>query len=265
MPEPEKIPLLSHPLEEKTAFRPEDLVSAVSRDRGRQRAAAPAICVLDFDGDLTDWLAETGRSERSPDWSCFHTEMEMVRLESVDAGVVGRTIGGPYAVLVAEQMLVQGAEVIVGLTSAGRVSPELPVPSLVVPTSALRDEGASYHYLPPAATVDAPAGIAQALADEAAGFLPLAMGRVWTTDAPYRETASQLRDHAAAGVLAVEMQAASLFALAAVRERPIGILAHVTNGGERHEPSFDTGGVETSFELLRLIVRAAQRVIAAKG
>lgn len=60
-------------------------------------------------------------------------------------GIVPRAIGGPYAVLVAEQLLASGATVIVGLTSAGRISPQLSIPSLVLATAAICDEGTSYH------------------------------------------------------------------------------------------------------------------------
>ncbi|HEY3824160.1 MAG TPA: hypothetical protein VGL82_06355, partial [Bryobacteraceae bacterium] len=98
-------------------------------------------------------------------------------------------IGGSYAVLVAEQLRVAGARVLLGLTSAGRVSPSLPVPSLVVATSAIRDEGTSYHYLPPAGVVAASSGLPDLLHAQLQGLrLPVAQGLLWTTDAPYRET-----------------------------------------------------------------------------
>src|SRR5260370_28404719 len=70
-------------------------------------------------------------------------------LEGVTCGIIARTIGGPYAVLIAEQLQAAGAKLIIGLTSAGRVSPDLPLPCLVVATSAIRDEVTSYRYLPP--------------------------------------------------------------------------------------------------------------------
>ena len=101
-----------------------------------------------------------------------------------------------------------------GLTSAGRVNPELRIPGIVIATAAVRDEGTSYHYLPAGSVVEGHGSLAEILAAELQRLpLPLTTGTVWTTDAPYRETKSQLAEHAAAGVSAVEMQAASLFAL----------------------------------------------------
>ena len=74
--------------------------------------------------------------------------MYVLETDGVHCGVIPRTIGGPYAVLTVEQLLVSGARLILGLASAGRVSSSLPLPSFVVVTSAVRDEGTSLHYLP---------------------------------------------------------------------------------------------------------------------
>lgn len=75
--------------------------------------------------------------------------MFAMELEGITCGIIARTIGGPDAVLIAEQLHAAGAKLIVGLTSSGRISPDLRVPCLVVATSAVRDERTSHHYLPP--------------------------------------------------------------------------------------------------------------------
>ncbi len=261
MPTNNETPLLDHPLNEASVFTAESLVAAVRAQRGLPARAVPLVCVLDFDGDLSDWLATTGKSRPCETWACFHTSMQQVDFDGDSAGVVARTIGGPYAVLVTEQLLVSGAEVIVGLTSAGRVLDATPLPSLVVPTRALRDEGTSLHYLPPGRFAEAPGELQKLLAAELAGVgLPVIEGPVWTTDAPYRETAGQLHRHARDGILAVEMQAASLFALASARDAAIGIVAHLTNGADHAGADFDKGDHELSFEILRRIVRAGYRL-----
>ena len=67
------------------------------------------------------------------------------------------------SVLVAEQLLVCGAQMLLGLTSAGRLDPSFPVPSLVVATSAIRDEGTSDHYVAPAQIIAANTDLANRL------------------------------------------------------------------------------------------------------
>jgi uridine phosphorylase len=252
------LPLFQHALAAPSAFTPDALLQAVRVERNLPQDSVPEVCVLEFDGDLTDWLIATGHATRWSPWACFHTAMEKIDVDGVAVGVIARTIGGPYAVLVAEQLAASGARVILGLTSAGQVSPNLKIPSLVVPTMALRDEGTSYHYLPAAKTVDGDTGLAAALQDELADLnLPVVTGAVWTTDAPYRETAEQLDRHATDGILAVEMQAASLFAFGAARRVRCGVVAHVTNGiAHSSEEQFDKGTHQVGFEILKAMSRA---------
>jgi uridine phosphorylase len=89
----------------------------------------------------------------------------------------------------------------------------LPLPGIVVADEAVRDEGTSLHYLAPSETVKADHALAKTLTLAMATVgLPVRQGLVWTTDAPYRETRTQIAYWASRGVLAVEMQAASLFA-----------------------------------------------------
>jgi uridine phosphorylase len=251
-----------HELDSPSAFAPEELVSAVRAARDLPEVAVPAVCVLDFDGDLTDWLVRHGKAAPFEPWACFHTSMYALETDGVRCGIIARTIGGPYAVLIAEQLLVSGAHLILGLTSAGRVSRSLPLPSFVVVTSAVRDEGTSFHYLPPAAKVDCPTPIAELLTEEVSRMgASVVQGSVWTTDAPYRETAVQLERHAAAGVLAVEMQAASLFAFASARKADVGMVAHVTNAVDHTDEQFDKGTDDDSFLLLRAMLRAGRRYL----
>jgi uridine phosphorylase len=251
------IPLLEHPLETASAFTPESLIDAVKVSRKLPSISVPDVCVLEFDGDLTDHLVQSGAVQPWPTWACFHTPMFAMNVDGMPCGIVPRAIGGPYAVLVAEQLLASGAKVIVGLTSAGRISPQLSIPSLVVATAAIRDEGTSYHYLPPARTVAAPATLISPLESHLKQLgLPVQSGLVWTTDAPYRETQEQIEAHAAERVLAVEMQAASLFALAQVRKAQIGVVAHVSNAIDHTGEPFDKGADVEGIRVLQALFRA---------
>lgn len=253
------LPLLHHALESASVFTPERLMAAVRTERGLATEAVPPLCVLDFDGDLSDGLADAGITSPMASWACFHTSMRVMTLGGLACGIVPRTIGGPYAVLVAEQLCAAGATLVVGITSAGRVSPTLPLPSVVVIDEAVRDEGTSLHYLSPSLTVATPTpGLADVLARELGALpCPVSRGVVWTTDAPYRETQDQLRSWSEKGVLAVEMQAASLFAFARARGAQVGMVALVSNGVDQVATQFDTGGHEFRMSVLTAVGRAA--------
>ena len=258
-----KPPILDHPVEGPSVFTPGDLMDDVRRARGVPEGTVPPLCVLEFDGDLTDWLVREGIARPFPPWACFHTTMFALEVEGVRCGIIPRTIGGPYAVLVAEQLAAAGARLIIGLTSAGRVSPELPLPCLLVVTSAIRDEGTSYHYLPPGRDVECPTPVAPLLERELrkTGWT-VRSGKVWTTDAPYRETKEQLLGWANEGVLAVEMQAASLFAFGAARGAAVASVAMVSNAVDHDGQQFDTGSQEDGLRILKGLARAFKAFIA---
>jgi uridine phosphorylase len=92
--------------------------------------------------------------------------------------------------------------------------------------------------------------------------VPVSTGKVWTTDAPYRETKQQLEHWAAEGVLAVEMQAASLFAFGQSRHVPVAVVARVTNAVDHAGSQFDTGSFEQGLTILTALARAARSIIS---
>lgn len=254
--------LLQHPVTEPSAFTAEALVAAVRDERGLSSSRVPRVCVLEFDGDLSDWLVSSGHARAYPAWACFHTLMHSIDVDGTVCGIVARTIGGPYAVLVAEQLKASGAEVVLGLTSAGRISSSLPLPSVVVVQNAIRDEGTSYHYLAPGNEVASDSRLADVLQSGVATVgLPTFRGKVWTTDAPYRETQQQLETHGANGVLAVEMQAASLLAFSEARRTPVGIVALLSNAVDHMDDNFNKGSHNLGKQIIEAMCRAAIRYL----
>ncbi len=248
-------PILGHALDQPSAFTPENLIDDVRRSRQIPAGIVPPVCILEFDGDITDSLVRDGIAKPFRPWACFHTSMFTMDLEGVTCGIIARTIGGPYAV--------PGAKLIIGLTSAGRVSPDLPLPCLVVATSAIRDEGTSYHYLPPGSEVACRSPVVPLLEREllATGWA-VRSGKVWTTDAPYRETKTQLNRWAREGALAVEMQAASLFAFGMARQASVASVAMVSNAVDHAGAQFNTGSRDDGLRVLKGIARAARSLFA---
>jgi uridine phosphorylase len=122
--------------------------------------------------------------------------------------------GAPVAAAVLEELIAFGARRFVSLGLAGSLSPDLRAGDVVIADRALRDEGTSYHYLPPARSVEAnPVLVQHIRAALAARHIVHSIGASWTTDAPYRETRRQVEAQRAAGVKTVEMEAAAVFAV----------------------------------------------------
>lgn len=262
MDDSSQAPILDHPVREGSAFTAEALIEDVRRLRNVRAAELPRICFLEFDGDLTDWLVQQSVAAPVEGWACFHTTMHSLDLEGVRCGIIARTIGGPYSVLIAEQLRAAGVRLIIALTSAGRVASDLPLPALVVASSAIRDEGTSYHYLPPGQEAGCPARLTEPVARELSSTgIPVRTGKVWTTDAPYRETKRQLERWAKEGALAVEMQAASLFAFAQARNVAVAVVARVSNAVDHAGAQFDTGSQEQGLVILRALARAGRSIL----
>jgi len=144
------------------------------------------------------------------------------------------------------------------VTSAGQILPAGQPPYFVLVDRALRDEGTSYHYLPraPYARIGAEAlSLGRAALRASANIV---QGGVWTTDAPFRETAEAIAFARSENLLAVEMEAAALYALAEAKSYPIICFAHVTNQMGVNENDFEKGESDGNTAFVRLISLIAQ-------
>jgi uridine phosphorylase len=250
---------------EPAVFTPANLLREARRQKGLPYGKVPRICVLDPDGGIVEYLRQTGRAEPNPYWACYHTKMHDFVQDGVSYGIVGGAVGAPFAVLVAEEMFASGCELLISVTSAGQISPAGPPPYFVLIESALRDEGTSYHYAPPHSPYselgpELGEMLREAFGDEAAPAVT--RGAAWTTDAPFRETAADVERHRSAGILAVEMEAAALYAFAEATGNPVVCFAHVTNQMASIEGDFEKGEASGSVDALRVIGATSRRWLA---
>jgi uridine phosphorylase len=242
-----------------SAFTPENLLREARRQKGISAAKAPAICVLDPDGDLVRQLEGAGRTRLDRGWPCYHTDLHRVREGDLEFGIVGRAVGASFAVLIAEQPFASGCELLISMTSAGQLAPLRPPPYFILIDKALRDEGTSYHYLPATEFSHASERLLNALSGAFAHLsVPVERGATWTTDAPFRETAETIGAMKGRNLLAVEMEAAALYAFATARKKPVICFAHVTNQMARIEGDFEKGEADGTVDALAVIRAAAE-------
>jgi uridine phosphorylase len=247
-----------------SAFTPESLLREARRQKGLPHAAVPAVCLLDPDGDLLRRLRAEGRATRDSAWACYHTEMYRFGEAGIEFGIVGYAVGAAFAVLIAEELFASSCRFLLSMTSAGQLVPHGSPPYFILIDRALRDEGASYHYLAPAEFSTANTSLL-AVVQGAFEGLPVRVlcGATWTTDAPFRETAEAIAVMKEKQLLAVEMEAAALYAFAEARGKPVLCFAHVTNQMGRIDGDFEKGEANGTVDALAVISRAAARVISA--
>jgi uridine phosphorylase len=241
-----------------SAFLPENLLREARRQKGLSSGEVPPVCVLDPDGDIVRHLRRMGRAKKSAAWACYHTDLYLVHEENYDFGIAGCAVGASFAVLVAEQLFASGCQFLISITSAGQLQAAGQPPYFVLIEKALRDEGTSYHYMPPSEFSHADPSLQRLLMPALTALAqPVIAGAVWTTDAPYRETEEAIAAMKFKGLLAVEMEAAALYAFASARQKPVVCFAHVTNHMARVESDFEKGEAGGSHGALAIIRAAA--------
>ena len=242
-------------------FSPTVLLREARRQKGIAVLDVPPVCVLDPDGDILRHLQNSGSVKRFAEWPCYHTDLYTFPLAGQIVGIIACAVGGPFAVLIAEELFTCGCRLLLNLTSAGQILAAGAPPYFVVIDRALRDEGTSYHYAAPSEYAEAdPRLVATARNALNHAELRAKVGPSWTTDAPFRETAEAIEYARSKGILAVEMEAAALYAFAQVRQVSVLCIAHVTNTMGRSGRDFEKGqsdGAVDALDVLEVVVRAA--------
>ena len=252
--------------DEPSVFQVENLLREARRQRNLGSTPVPTVCLLDPDGDVVRHLAPFGRVTRHTDWARYHSELWTTHHDGVEIGIVPCAVGAPYAVLVAEELAASGCRLLVSVTSAGTIASLGTPPYFVLIERAWRDEGTSHRNLPLGEWATIPSHLTEIL-DGAFDELgePVHRGASWTTDAPLRETASAIERARSAGVHAVEMEAAALYAYAEARQRDVVCIAHVTNSMATDGDDFDKGHDNGTDRILRLVTVIAGRWKASVG
>ncbi len=186
---------------------------------------APEHCVLCFFQDVISELNQAGRlrqihqlgSEIGPN-PVYEMELEGRRLALAHAGV-----GAPLSAAFLEELIALGCRKFIACGSCGVLDGGIALGHVIIPETAVRDEGTSYHYLPPSREVSAsPEAIAAIKKALDRHHIAYVVGKTWTTDGIYRETPARMRARQAEGCVTVEMEASAFFAVAQFRSVSFG-------------------------------------------
>lgn len=176
--------------------------------------------------------------------------------------------GSSLAAVTLERVLAIGCSAVVACGGAGAVVPELALGHVVVVDAAVRDEGTSYHYLPPEREVVADPKVVSLLrAVAGAAGATYTVGKTWTTDGFFRETPGRIQRRRAEGCVVVEAETAALFAVGQFRNVPIGQYLYVGDdvSGSQHEERGWRNEADVRQSLFELSARAAARMTTGLG
>ncbi len=235
-------------------INPEDHFKAESQDY--RDFVSPKMVIICFEQYIMDYYRNIENTLSQTFWT---GEIIYLNKENKDIALVGNFgLGGPAAAHIFEILIAASISRFVVIGHAGGLQASLSIGTYVLVEKALRDEGLSHHYLPDSDYVYSSQNLFNALAS----FLneqsyQFRTGTTWTTDSMYRETIKEIDNYRQIGISTVEMEMASLFAVATFRKVEIAgilIVSDLVNMENWAEEINTPSTKEASLKLLKDLV-----------
>ncbi|TAK35330.1 MAG: hypothetical protein EPO21_06405 [Chloroflexota bacterium] len=236
------LPLLDGNPTDEAITNPSEWLSSLRSSTNISMDTIPECCVISFFRHAGARLGEWYQDVKEQLWPDPMFRAITFTAHGQRCGYLFPGYGAPIASLLLEQLIALGVRRFGVIGTAGTLRPELPYGSLLIPRWAIRDEGISYHYLPPSDVVQVTSSLSdRVLAVLRQRGLTVHEGGTWTTDAIYRETRRKVEAFRERGCASVEMELASLLAIAAFREIELAALFYLTDsvGGTRWDSRRD--------------------------
>lgn len=198
----------------------------------------PECCVITFFGDVINEMLQSNKLKQiATFYSCtVHLPIYETKYKGKSIAIVQGFLGAAGSAGLLEELIVMGFKNFIVCGAAGVLQKGIQVGHLIVPYSAVRDEGVSYHYIEPSREIEcnkhAVNTIEKLFENEK---IPYIKAKTCTTDAFYRETEDKISLRVLEGCVTVEMEAAAFFAVSKFRNV---VLGQILFGGD------DLSGVE---------------------
>lgn len=251
--EKKDFPILEYDTDRKGKIEPSYLVNGND---------VPECCVITFFGDIIEQLRQEGRLEQINTFYCctVHLPIWVIEQDGQRVGLVQGFLGAAGCAGLLEELIAMGFKRFIVCGAAGVLQRGIQVGHLVVPASAVRDEGTSYHYAPPSREMECNAHALESIC----GFLgekdiPYIRAKTWTTDAFYRETEAKVALRVEEGCVTVEMEAAALFAVSAFRGVTLGQILY--GGDDLSGEQWDSRSWASRSEIQRNLVELSLEAV----
>ncbi len=183
----------------------------------------PEICVSTFSENIINKFSSFPDTKKIAELYTANgvCPVYKFRYKNTDIAFYMSGVGAPACVAGFEEIIAMGAKRFVLFGSCGVLDDRLVGNKLIIPVSAVRDDGTGYHYVAPSAEIEADPHSVQILERVMSDLgYPYIKGKTWTSDAIYRETLSLIKERRAEGCITVEMECASMIAAARYRHIP---------------------------------------------
>ncbi|MBR2460820.1 MAG: nucleoside phosphorylase [Clostridia bacterium] len=191
----------------------------------------PKKCVFAFLGSYIDEYAnKNGARQVSAFVSATkHYPIYVIKYKGNEITLCQAPVGAAPSAQLLDWLIGYGVREIISAGSCGALE-KLPEGEFLVPCRALRDEGTSYHYAPPARFIEinekARKAIREAICEHSMRYREVT---TWTTDGFYRETKEKVAYRKSEGCAVVEMECSALAACADFRGATFGMLLYTAD------------------------------------
>lgn len=207
-----------------TQFDPNTNAVINPQDLIKQRDNMPEVAVTCFSKDTFRRMIESFGGKKITVRSLANLDITVYETIYKDAKVALflSPVGAPACALLLEDIFALGVKKAVMFGTCGVLDKSIEDCSIIIPQSAVRDEGTSYHYAPASEEI----GVNKKYTDEFIKILnelscSYTQGKVWTTDAFYRETVGKMKARKEQGCICVDMECSAVAAVAAFREKDV--------------------------------------------
>ena len=248
----------------ESLFSPKEVVRHLCENQGARAEdlALDPSCIITFLPD--DHYSLVKRTGATPveAWTKAFRNVCRGTVEGRPLVLANSAFGAANAVMLLEELAAYGVLQVLALGYCGSLQEGIHIGDLIMPTDAIREEGTSFHYLRGDLPSQPDDGmqklLSRCLSNRDEDFY---MGRIWTTDAPYRETRKKIVTHQKAGVLGVEMEMSAVFALCRARGLRVGAALAVSDelSGPRWVSGFFGGELSRARRVLQdMLLEASQ-------
>jgi uridine phosphorylase len=195
--------------DDKSAFiRPSNLIQPIEN--------IPENCVLCFFSEAIEKILNEYPHKIISYFKSEGTNYPLYELEysGHKISLIQASVGAPMAAAQIEELSEMGCRKFIACGMCGVLQKELAVGHLIIPTSAVRDEGTSYHYIKPSREIVANERIVKIIENTLLNKnVPFIKAKTWTTDAFYRETTKKIAQRKQEGCVTVEMETSTYIAV----------------------------------------------------
>ena len=219
------------------------------------------IVVVSWGQRVIQSLAQKIEAQPAEHWFYEERPLFTGQMGGKRVSLIHLLVGAAGTVMMMEELIACGGRIFLALGWAGSLQPHVPVGTFIIPSSCIREEGVSAHYIDHNTPVTPDPALVELLAEAAqAEGAKVVTGPLWTTDAPYRELKSKVTAYGEQGVLGVDMETSAMYTLGQYRKVKVCNLLVVSDElGQEWRPAFGTARLKQATDRAeRVILRCLE-------